>query len=109
MIDSTAMAHRRHPGRRAAPVVLSAEDRAKFEAALRPAKAERRIVLRAQAVLLMADGVPGADIAMLLGIEESTVCRFRRRFSGPNPADRLADAPRSGRPPSLSRPQTAPK
>src|SRR5262245_13170163 len=100
MIDSTPMAHRSHPGRRAAPLVLSPEERARFEAACRPVKAERRVVLRAQAVLLMADDVPGADIAKLLGIEESTVCRWRRRFSGADPANRLADAPRSGRPPS---------
>ena len=36
MIDSTPWAHRTHPGRRAAPLRLSAEERAIFEAACRP-------------------------------------------------------------------------
>lgn len=103
MIDPTPWAHRPHAGRRAAPIVLTPEERQRVEAACRPAKAERRVVLRAQALLLMAEDVPGADIAKVLGVEQSTVCRWRRRFSVPNPSEHLADRPRSGRPPSLSR------
>jgi transposase len=71
--------------------------------AMRPEKAERRIVVRAQALLFMADGVPASDIAMVLGVHERTVFKWRRRFECEYPATKLADAPRSGRPPSLSR------
>ena len=73
---------------------------------MRPAKAEQRIVRRSQALLMMADGVPGTDIARLLGMHIVTVQRLRRRFDCENPVEKLADAPRSGRPPSLSRTPT---
>ncbi len=76
---------------------------------MRPEKAERRIVTRAQAVLFMADGVPACDIAMVLGVHERTVFKWRKRFECEAPALKLADAPRSGRPPSLSRTPTAPR
>lgn len=102
MIDYSALAGRAHGGRPTVPLVLGAEERARVEGAIRPAKAEQRIVRRAQAVLMMADGVPGADIARLLGVHERTVERWRQRFDCDNPGDMLADAPRSGRPPSLS-------
>jgi transposase len=84
-------------------LVLTAAERERIEAAVRPAKAEQRIVRRAQALLMMADGVPGTDIARLLGVNIRTAQEWRRRFDCDNPGDRLADAPRSGRPPSLSR------
>jgi len=92
------------------PLDLSAEDRAALEAALRPGTAEKRIVLRAQAALLMADGVPVVDIAKVLGVHKDTVHGWREeRFSGPEPLKKLADAPRSGRPHSLSRKRSAPR
>ena len=102
MIDYGALAGRAHGGRPTVPIVLSATERARIEATMRPAKAEQRVVRRAQALLMMADGVPGTDIARLLGVHADTVQKWRRRFDGENPGDRLADAPRSGRPPSLS-------
>ena len=52
-----------------------------IEAAVRPAKTQMRYAKRAQALLLLAAGVD-------------------------NPVEKLADAPRSGRPPSLSRTPT---
>ncbi len=51
---------------------------------------------------MMADAVPGTDIARVLGVHPHTVEKWRRRFECENPSERLADAPRSGRPPSLS-------
>lgn len=103
MIDYSALAGRAHGGRPTVALVLSAEQRARIEAAMRPAKAEQRVIRRAQAVLMMADGVPGTDIARLLGVDVATVQKWRRRFDCKDPAERLADAPRLGRPPSLSR------
>jgi hypothetical protein len=82
--------------------LLSEEDRAAIAAAMRPAKAEQRVVRRAQALLMMADGVPGTDIARVLGVHVRTVQDWRQRFDCEAPVDKLADAPRSGRPRSLS-------
>lgn len=48
-----------------------------IEAAARPDKVERRVFQRAQAVPLMADGVPATDIAKLLGVHLRTVFRWR--------------------------------
>lgn len=109
MIDPTPWAHRSHPGPRAVPLKLSPEQRAQFEAALRPATAEKRTVLRAQAALLMADGVATSDVAMLIGANVRTVAKWRVRFSCADPVAKLADAPRSGRPVSLFRTPTAPE
>jgi hypothetical protein len=103
MIDPTPWAHRPHPGPRATPLELSAEQRMDFEAAMRPEKAQRRIVNRAQAILLLADGVPTIDVSMLVGVHPRTVEKWRLRFTCDDPVKKLADAPRSGRPPSLSR------
>ena len=102
MIDYSAVAGRAHGGRPTVPLKLSAEERARIEQALRPAKAQQRIVRRAQAVLMMADGVPATDIARLLGVHVCTVDDWRKRFDCATPSGKLADAPRSGRPPSLS-------
>ena len=101
-MDYGALAGRPHGGRPTIPILLSEEDRAAIAAAMRPAKAEQRIVRRAQALLMMADGVPGTDIARVLGVHVRTVQDWRRRFDGEAPVDKLADAPRSGRPPFLS-------
>jgi hypothetical protein len=108
MIDPTPWAHRPHPGPRTVPLPLSDAQRIDLEAALRPDKAENRIVRRAHAALFMAAGVPAADIAMVLGVHARTVERWRARFSCPDPVAKLADAPRSGRPPSLSWRPTVP-
>jgi hypothetical protein len=108
MIDPTPWAHRPHPGPRTVPLELSPRQRADFEAALRPDKAEKRIFRRAQAVLFMAEGVTPGDTAKVLGVHARTVEKWRVRFSCADPVAKLADAPRSGRPPSLSRGPTAP-
>lgn len=69
---------------------------------MRPEKAERRIVQRAQAVLLLADGVATANVAKLSGVHLRTVEKWRLRFSCTDPLEKLADTPRSGRPRALS-------
>src|SRR5262245_65546764 len=102
MINPKPWANRQHPGPRTVALPISAEQRADLEAAMRPDKAEKRVVRRAQAVLLMADAVPAGDIAMLLGVHVRTVEKWRRRFCCLDPVSKLADAPRTGRPRSLS-------
>ena len=84
------------------PLALSTEQRSALEAILSRPKVERRVMLRAQAVLLMADAVPTADVAAVLGVDERTVQKWRVRFTVADPLSKLADAPRPGRPPSLS-------
>lgn len=106
MIDYTSYIGRPHPGRRTERLPLSAKERKRVEAALKPATAEKRIVLRAQALLMLVDGVAAMDVATLLGVNQRTVRRWRERFATSAPASRLADNPRSGRPPSLSRTRT---
>ena len=109
MIDSTPWAGRSHRGPRAEALVLCAEQREKIEAIVRTPSTEQRVAKRGQAVLLFADNVATADVAMLVGINYRTARKWKQRFMCQSPADNLADAPRSGRPPSLSRAPTAPR
>lgn len=107
MINPEAWVARAHPGPRAKAFPLTAEEREQVEAALRPATAEVRVTKRAEGLLLMAAGVGSGDIAMLLGVQVRTVEKWKARFaSAKNPAEKLTDAPRSGRPVSLSRTST---
>ena len=103
MIEYDELAGRPHGGRPTVPILLSADARAAVAAAMRAAKAEQCVLRRAQALLMMADGVPSTDIARVLGVHVRTVQDWRRRrFDCGAPVDTLADAKRSGRPPSLS-------
>ena len=72
MINATPWAGRRHNGCPTVPLEVSAEDRARLEVMLSPGKVEKRTFLRGQALLLLAEGVPGCDIAMLLGAATAT-------------------------------------
>src|ERR1700687_1892718 len=107
MINPEPWVARPHPGPRAKPLPLTPEQREAVEAAIRPAKAEKRVALRGEALLLMAAGVSQHDVARALGVHPRTAEKWRRRFlHADDPADALNDAPRSGRPPSLSRSPT---
>ena len=107
MIEYGVLVARPHCGRPTVPLALAREERERAEAVLRVGTTEQRIAKRAQALLMMADGVAAADVAVVLGIHERTVFRWRTRFACVAPSDELADAPRSGRPPSLSPTRTA--
>lgn len=107
MIDSTPWVTRTHPGPRAERRRLSPKQREAVEATLRRGKSAVRVFRRAQALLLMADGVGAEDMARLLGVHVRTIFKWRKRFSSPDPASKLADAPRPGRPRALSRTPTA--
>ena len=107
MIDPEPWVGRPHPGPRAKPYPLSAEQREAVEAAIRPARTEVRVARRGQALLLLAAGVGSGDVATLLGVHARTVFKWKARFSkADDPTKVLADGPRSGRPPSLSRRRT---
>jgi hypothetical protein len=108
MIDPTPWAGRPHPGRPTVALPLTPDQRAEVEATLAWPSCPQRVAQRAQALLLMADGVPASDIARLLGVNERTVFKWRVRFGTDRPVSRLTDARRSGRPVSLFRTKPAP-
>ncbi len=97
MIDSTPWANRPHSGRSTVALALTSEERLALEQLLRLGTVERRIALRAEAAILLADGVTGHDTATLLGVDDRTVDEWKARFRGGNVMAKLADAPRSGR------------
>jgi len=104
MINAEPWVTRAHPGPRAKPFPLASGQRERVEAAIRPSKTEARVLKRAEALLLLSEGVGSGDIAMLIGVHVRTIFRWKGRFaSTDDPASKLADAPRSGRPISLSR------
>jgi len=104
MIDPGPWLARSRPGPPAKPLVLTPDQRAAVEATIRAGKTELRIARRAQALLLMADGVSANDTAKLVGVHIRTVFEWRERFrDADDPSAKLADAPRSGRPRALSR------
>jgi hypothetical protein len=103
MINATPWADRVHRGPSAEALVLLAQVLEKIEAIVRLPSTEQRVAKRGQAVLLMAAAVGTSDIAMLVGINERTVRNWKKRFDCDSPMDKLADDPRSGRPPSVCR------
>lgn len=94
------------PTPRPAAVDLTAAERAALEALLRRHTAGQQLVVRARVVLAAAAGGTNGQIAGELGVARETVRLWRRRwlsFAGVALADlgveeRLADAPRAGRP-----------
>jgi winged helix-turn helix protein len=107
MTDLSLRTARTGCGRPTVPVVLTADQRAHVEGLLRSGKVEKRVYLRGRALLMMADSVPANRIAWELGVHERTTEKWRERFRVDDPVKVLTDAPRSGRPTSLSRLQTA--
>lgn len=79
------------------PLVLTIEERAGLERRVRAQTTAHRDRQRAQVVLLAADGVPGTQIAEMVGLSQQSVCKWRIRFRDRG-LDGLDDAPRSGRP-----------
>jgi len=87
-------------GRRKADLVLDETERAQLVRWARRAKTAQFLALRAKIVLRCAEGGTNKEAAADLGVDESTVDRWRARYL----AGRLAglhDAPRPGRPPSI--------
>lgn len=107
MIDHTPWIDRSHPGRPTVPLELCPAEREEAEALLRAGTTEQRVARRAQALLMLADGVAAMDVARLVGVNERTMRRWVERFKCDKPSEKLADAPRSGRPRALSRTKTA--
>lgn len=80
---------------------LTEEARRELERLVRTPTTAAGLSRRARAVLLMADGVSGAEVARRCGYTSVQVSRIRRRVAEQGPAG-IAERPRSGRPPVIS-------
>jgi len=80
---------------------LSKEDKAKLHKIINSPTSAQRSVRRARIVLESASGRPVSEVAQSLGVSRQTVWLWRKRFHEAGLAG-LEDAPRSGRPPTIS-------
>lgn len=85
----------------APPITLTEAQREDLQRTCRSSRASRAAVLRARIVLLAAQGWPSDEIAQELVTNQMTVSKWRGRFARQGMAG-LVDAPRPGRPTSLS-------
>ena len=88
-------------GRPVPPVILSEEEESKLTLIANRPKASQRDALRAKIVLSAAEGLNNLEIAKRLGISNVTAGKWRRRFSQ-HRLDGLVDAPRPGKPRTIS-------
>jgi transposase len=83
------------------PIAVSPADRAELERLQRASSTPAGLSRRARAVLLMAQGASGVEVAARIGYTVVQVSRIRRRFADGGLAG-LHDRPKSGRPPTVS-------
>jgi transposase len=86
---------------RAVRIELSKVERGELEARLRRRKVARSDALRAQIVLLAAEGLSNLAIVERLGVARMTVALWRRRFAERR-MDGLAEDPRPGAPRTIT-------
>jgi transposase len=82
-------------------VELSVQERAQLESWARRRTSAQALAQRSRIVLLAADGLTNTQIAERLAIKRGTAARWRSRFASDR-LDGLVDAPRLGRPRTIS-------
>ena len=88
------------PGPKPPEIVLTTEQRDELERLVRAHTTGQQVAMRARIVLAAADGLSTEAIARRLSVDADTVRSWRARWcvmTG-TMAERLADAPKSGRP-----------
>ena len=89
-------------GRRAAKIILSADERCELEGLIRTRLAPQQLALRARMIVLAADNLSIRETAERLGVWRKTVSEWRKRWlSGAvngGVLGRLSDRPRNGAP-----------
>ncbi|MFQ5947185.1 MAG: IS630 family transposase [Anaerolineae bacterium] len=81
----------------ARPIILEKAERRELERLRRSSSVAAGLSRRAQVILLLAQEIPGSEIARRTGYTPVQVSRLRRRFSEER-LEGLRDRPRSGRP-----------
>lgn len=88
-------------GRRLVAIELTAHEREALERFVRRRKTAQQLAQRSRVVLLSAGGHSNREVARKVGIHETTVCKWRRRFLEKR-LDGLLDEPRPGTPRKIS-------
>jgi transposase len=91
--------------RRSGPITLSSEERIELARLIRSHSTPQHLARRARMIVLAADGVGVGETAGLLGVWRKGVSFWRARWltgGGESAAERLADAPRSGAPATIT-------
>jgi putative transposase len=91
------------------PIILSEAERSELEGLIRSHSTPQHLARRARMIVMAADGVGVGETAEQLGVWRKGVSFWRARWlsggSG-SAAERLADAPRSGAPATITAEQT---
>ena len=91
------------------PIMLSCVERSELECLIRSHSTPQHLALRARMIVLAAAGVGVGETAQRLGVWRKGVSFWRARWragGGGGAAERLADAPRSGAPATITAEQT---
>jgi transposase len=83
--------------RKAIVIQLTADERKALEDIVKKRTSEQRMVLRAQIILLAAEGHRNKEIMEILDVSKPVVVKWRKRFAQDR-LDGLNDAPRPGKP-----------
>ena len=91
--------------RPAGPITLSGEERIELDRLIRSHSTPQHLARRARMIVMAADGVGVGETAQQLGVWRKGVSFWRARWlsgGGESAAERLADAPRSGAPATIT-------